>query len=86
MKMCSYKKTLCSQPLDTAIYKMKKKKSCLISYPDQTRWSTSATFHHLVTFYNSVFINLKEKVIHLAVIQIKYGDNEKNLTHSKRFP
>lgn len=63
-----------------------KKKSCLISYPDQTRWSTSATFHHLVTFYNSAFINLKEKEIYLAVIQIKYGDNEKNLAHSKRFP
>lgn len=39
------------------------KKSCLISYSDQTRWSTSATFHHLVTFYNSVFINLKKGTI-----------------------
>lgn len=61
-------------------------KKIMFNIIDQTRWSTNATFHQIVTFYNSVFINLKEKEIHLAVIQIKYGDNEKNLAHSKRFP
>lgn len=84
--MCYFKKKTWFSAIRYRNIQNEKKKSCLISYPVQTRWSTSATFHHLVTFYNSAFINFKEKEIYLAVIQIKYGDNEKHLAHSKRFP